>query len=113
MVCQEDTICLWEVASGKLLGSCSGHKQRVQSIALSPDGKTLATSSDDGTLKFWNVATQQELLSIRQLGATLSGLQFSPDGRLLVGGSGAFAQTGGLRFFRAPPFNETDLARAR
>ena len=113
VVCQEDTICLWEIATGKLLGRCTGHKQGVRSIALSPDGKTLASSSDDSTLKFWNVATQQELLTIRQLGATLSGLQFSPDGRLLVGGSGAFAQTGGLRFFRAPPFGETDMARVQ
>ncbi|MEY2410443.1 MAG: eukaryotic-like serine/threonine-protein kinase [Verrucomicrobiota bacterium] len=111
-VSQEDTIQLWDIPGGNLLGTCAGHKQSVRSVAVSPDGKTLASSSDDSTLKFWNVATQQELLTIRQLGATLSGLLFSPDGQVLVGGSGAFAQSGGLRFFRAPPFRETDRARA-
>jgi WD40 repeat protein len=105
---QDDSIRLWETSTGKLLGSCIGHKQAVRSIAFAPDGKTLATSSDDSTLRFWNVASQQELLTIRELGATLSGLMFSPDGRMLVGGSGVFSDTGGLRFFRAPSFDEID-----
>jgi hypothetical protein len=54
------------------------------------------------------VASQQELLTIRQLGATLSGLMFSPDGRVLVGGSRVFSDRGGLRFFRAPLIDEID-----
>jgi WD40 repeat protein len=105
---QDDSIRIWETSTGKLLGSCTGHKQAVRSIAFAPDGKTLATSGDDSTLRFWNVASQQELLTIRQLGATLSGLMFSPDGRILVGGSGVFSDKGGLRFFRAPLFGEID-----
>jgi WD40 repeat protein/serine/threonine protein kinase len=105
---QDDSIRIWETSTGKLLGSCTGHKQAVRSIAFAPDGKTLATSGDDSTLRFWNVASQQELLTIRQLGATLSGLMFSPDGRILVGGSGVFSDKGGLRFFRAPLFDEID-----
>ena len=113
VVYQDDVIRLWETSTGKLLGACTGHKQGVRSVAFSPDGKTLATASDDSTLKLWNVGTQQELLTLRQLGATLTGLMFSPDGRQLVGGSGAFAQTGGLRFFRAPLFGETDAARTQ
>jgi WD40 repeat protein len=74
----------------------------VQSLAFSADGLTLASASDDSTLKLWNVSTQQELLSIRRLGGTLSGLIFSPDGRLLVGTSGFFSQSGNLRLFKAP-----------
>jgi WD40 repeat protein len=98
----DNAVRLWETSSGKLLGVCTGHKQAVWSIAFSPDGATLATASDDSTLRFWNVATQQELLSIRRLGGGLQGLRFSPDGQWLAGGSGLFAQTGGIQFFRAP-----------
>jgi WD40 repeat protein len=105
---QDDAIRLWDTATGKLLGTCVGHKQGVISVAFAPDGRTLASSSDDSTVKFWNITSQQELLTIRQLGATLSGLMFSPDGRMLVGGSRVFSEKGGLRFFRAPLFDEID-----
>jgi WD40 repeat protein len=113
IVSPEDVIRLWDARGGKLIGTCTGHKQGVKSIALSPEGKTLVSSSDDGTLKFWNVATQQELLSIRQLGATLDGLLFSPDGQMLVGGSGVYSQAGGLRFFRASTMAEADSIRVQ
>jgi len=101
------------VATGKLLGTCTGHKQPVFSVAFSPDSKTLATASDDSTLKLWNVATQQELLSLRRLGGALRGLMFSPDGRLLVGGSSFSASSGGLRFYRAPLLGETGTANGQ
>ena len=74
----------------------------MSSLAFSPDGKTLASASDDSTLKLWNVATQQELLTIRRLGGALRGLTFSPDGQWLVGGGSFSQQSGGLRFYPAP-----------
>jgi WD40 repeat protein/serine/threonine protein kinase len=98
----ENAVRLWDTTSGQQLGVFTGHKQAVWSVAFSPDGTTLASSSDDSTLRFWNVATKQELLSIRRLGGGLRGLRFSPDGQWLVGGSGLFAQKGGLQLFRAP-----------
>ena len=59
-------------------------------------------------MKLWNVATQQEVLNLRHLGTTLSGLLFSPDGNILLGGSGALGPNGGLRVYRAASFAETD-----
>ena len=110
VACQDDTIRLWDLKAGHLLGVCSGHKQPVFSIAFSQDGKTLASAGDDSTLKLWNVATQQELLSHRRLGGSMSGLLFSPDDRLLVGGSGQFSSAPAIRFFRAPSFGEIESA---
>ncbi|HTD67302.1 MAG TPA: hypothetical protein VK846_12310, partial [Candidatus Limnocylindria bacterium] len=97
-----------DTATGKLLGACFGHKQDVFSIAFSPDSKTLATASDDSTLKLWNVATQQELLTIRRLGGALRGLVFSPDGQVLVGGGSFSQQSGGLRFYHAATASRSD-----
>jgi len=105
---QDDTIRLWDAATGTLIGTCAGHKQPVFSVAFSPDGKTLASASDDSTLKLWSVATQQELLTDRRLGGAMAGLMFSPDGRLLVGGSSPFSPTSGLRLFRAPLLSEIE-----
>lgn len=94
-----DSIRLWEVARGRLIGSFTGHKQPVFSLAFSSDGRTLASASDDSTLKLWNVATRQELLTIRKLGGALNNLIFSPDDSLLVG---SHFQGAELRFCRAP-----------
>ena len=110
IACADDTVRLWDIASGTLIGTCTGHKQGVSSVVFAPDGKTLATASDDSTLKLWNVATQQELLTIRRLGGALRILVFSPDGRLLVGRRSTSTSTGGLRFYAAPLFSETDAA---
>jgi WD40 repeat protein/serine/threonine protein kinase len=108
----ENAVRLLDVRTGEVIGSCVGHKQGVSSICFSPDGRTLASSSDDSTVRLWNVATQQELLTIRRLGGTLRNLLFSPDGEVLVGASGSSRQAESLRFFRAPRLKESDLAEA-
>jgi WD40 repeat protein len=104
----DDAIHLWDAWTGKLLGACTGHKQPVFSIAFCPESRTLASASDDSTLKLWNVASGQELLTIRRLGGALSGLIFSPDGTLLAGAKPFFLQPAELRFLRAPRLAEID-----
>ena len=80
----ENAIRLLDTRSGKLLGVCKGHTQGVRWLAFSPDGETLASVSDDSTVRFWNVDTQQELLSIRRLAEPIREILFSPDGNWLV-----------------------------
>jgi WD40 repeat protein len=103
----DNAIHLWEVETGKSLGTCIGHKQTVWSLAFSPDNKTLASASHDGTLKLWNVETQQELLTLRQLGGLVRGLIFSPDGTVLVGATRFPDSSLGLRFLRATAAKRT------
>ena len=112
----DNGIHLWDTRTARLVGSCYGHKQPVQAVAFTPDGKTLASSADDGTVKLWNLATRQELLSVRKSGSPPRGLLFSPDGCLLIGGGSSFghgwggmpAPQSGLRVFRAPSLLEID-----
>jgi WD40 repeat protein len=61
-----------KLASGKELLSLSGHGGSVESVAWSPDGKRLATGSDDGTVKVWAAETAQELMTLPAQGGIRS-----------------------------------------
>jgi WD40 repeat protein len=106
----ENAIRLWDAVTGKSLGACIGHKQAVRSIAYSPDGKTLASSSDDSSLKLWNVETLQELLTIHLDDGPVSNLRFSPDGTLLATASGSVSKPHTIRLFHAPTPDQADPA---
>jgi WD40 repeat protein len=67
-----------------------GHKYDVKSIAFSPDGKLLASSSDDETIRLWDVATGQTVgKPLQGHSGPVNSVAFSPDSKLLAsGGSG-------------------------
>jgi WD40 repeat protein len=75
------------------------HTTDIQAVAFAPDGKTLASGSEDGTLRLWNVATAQELPGLpRPYGlVSVNALAFAPDGKTLVAGS-----TSGLYLWDVP-----------
>ena len=60
----DDTIKLWDVASGRELRTLRGH-QTVISVAFSPDRRILASGSLDNTIKLWDVANGRELRTLR------------------------------------------------
>ncbi len=58
-----------------------GHTGDIQSIAATPAGTTLASSSDDGTVKLWDVRRR---VAFKTLNENADLLAFSPDGKLLA-----------------------------
>jgi WD40 repeat protein len=64
------------------------HQGWIGSVAFSHDGRRLATGGHDGTVKFWNMADQQELVSFERHRDLVSGLVFSRDGQLLASSGG-------------------------
>jgi WD40 repeat protein len=60
---KDDTIKMWEVASGKELYTLK-LVDEVYSLAYSPDGKTLASGSRDKSIRLWDVATGAEIKSL-------------------------------------------------
>ena len=89
------SVQVWDAASGQIK-ILDGHTDWVNSVVLSPDGATLASSSEGerGTILLWDVASGQ-------LKATLDGgvgsMVFSSDGTVLASGS----WDGGVRLWDA------------
>ncbi|WP_298906029.1 serine/threonine-protein kinase [uncultured Nostoc sp.] len=65
----------------------SGHSGWINSIAISPDGQTLVSASNDKTIKVWNLKNGEEIFTITPDTDTVKSLVISPDGYSLVSGN--------------------------
>lgn len=79
-------IGIYETATGKELRRLKGHERPPWSVAFAPDGRQVAATDRNGTLRFWDVATGQ-LLPGRGEFQVLDNLTYSPDGTRLAGWS--------------------------
>ena len=80
-------IDLWNVADGTLLKRFDGHKDAVYSIAISPDGKTLASGSYDNRIVLWDVKSGRPERTLDGHNGAILGLAFRPDGNVLASAS--------------------------
>jgi WD40 repeat protein len=88
----KQVVKVWDLSSGKLLKELPGHFNTICSVAFSPDGKVLATASDDQQVKLWSVGDWQP---IGMLPATerFKSVTFSPAGQWIVTGGESGAIT--------------------
>jgi WD40 repeat protein len=61
-----------------------GHSASVKTVAISPDGKILATGSRDKSVKLWDQQSGMEIRSLIGHDHTINGLSFSPNGLYLA-----------------------------
>jgi len=77
---------LWNLCRGDQITTLTGHRLTVTCAAFSPDGKWLATGSQDGEVKIWNVATRTIVTSLHVTTNAVWSTAFTPDGESLLTG---------------------------
>jgi hypothetical protein len=86
----DQTVKVWDAATGQESLTLKGHAAQVESVAFSPDGQRLASGGGDydkGEVKVWDAATGQELLTLKGHTSMVNSVAFSRDGQRLASAS--------------------------
>jgi WD40 repeat protein/acyl-CoA-binding protein len=82
------SVKLWNVWTRQCVKVFQDNATRVRSLSFSPDGKTLVGSSDDRSIKTWDVDSGKCLQTLQSATTTrLWSVKFSPNGQKLISGS--------------------------
>ena len=84
-----DNTLVVETKSWSQVARLLGHTSQIHSIAFAPDGRRIATGSDDNLVKLWDPVTGQETLTFHPECGEVWSVVFSPDGRRLLLGCSA------------------------
>jgi WD40 repeat protein len=76
----DQTVRIWDTASGREIACLRGHTGAVLGVAWSPDGARLATASRDGTARIWDVNSGGELGQLGSPGPAVTAVAWRPDG---------------------------------
>jgi WD40 repeat protein len=85
----ERSVTVWDLALGQEGAVTRLDLRGVTSLALAPDGRSLATGDLDGSVRLWDLATGRQRFCVRAHVRRARSLAFSDDGRMLVSASDA------------------------
>jgi WD40 repeat protein len=99
---------VWDLASVEEVRQLTGHADQVQALAVSPDGKLLASGGPDQTIRIWDLSSGACLRTL-SLDGTVSVLAFSPQGDYLVSAGGKQrSESRNLRVWDRATWTEAD-----
>ena len=80
-------VLIWNTRTGKNNCFLTGHDKAVKSISWSPDGNHIASGSDDGSIRIWDIRTgicTQHITVATGPNSWLSEVRWSPDGTTIA-----------------------------
>ena len=81
------SVRIFEADSTQEVCRCGGGMKNIRCLAFSPDGKWLATASEDNAIRLWDATTGKEVRRFRGQGYLYNALAFTRDGKHLAAGS--------------------------
>jgi WD40 repeat protein len=101
---EDHAIILWELATGRITATLTGHADEVNSISFSPDGGRLASGSKDQTVRLWDVRSGETVAVAREMTEPVQSVTLGPKGSLLA----AAGARGTLMFWKIGTTVEED-----
>ncbi len=77
----------WDVNTLQEIRSIKGPRLDINSIAISPDNRTVATANKEGTIMLFDVVTGRRISTLEGHSGWVLSLSFSPDGQYLYSGA--------------------------
>lgn len=93
---EDNTIKIWQPATGNLIKTLEGHTGSVHSVAITSDNKILVSGSEDQTIKLWEIETGEEICTLTGHSGIIYSIAISPDNQTIVSGS----QDGTIKIWR-------------
>lgn len=80
----DNTVWVWDIASGAVITRLIGHDDLINAVSFSPDGQSIVTASHDRTARVWDVARGQERRRLIGHRLEVWSAVYSPDGLTIV-----------------------------